>query len=85
MNSKQLKAAREACALSQYELAEIAGVSRSTIAFAERGLELSETTLGKVTAALSAALVSQTKAVAKAKRSVSKAAANTAVEVPTVA
>ena len=85
MTSKELKAAREACGLSQYELAEMAGVSRSSVAFSERGLELGNETERKIATALATALDSQTKAVARAKRSVSKAVAPTAVEAPTAA
>ena len=58
MTSKNIQDARNAAGLSQVELAEAAGVSRSLVGFAERGLQVSEASQWKIERALKRALAS---------------------------
>jgi ribosome-binding protein aMBF1 (putative translation factor) len=56
MTSKSIVNAREAAGLSQGELAKAAGVSRSLVAFIERGLLVTPATGAKIERALRVAL-----------------------------
>lgn len=67
MTHTELKETREAAGLSQAELAQAAGVSRSLVAFAERGLALGEDSTAKIERALKRALREAEKKTAAAK------------------
>jgi transcriptional regulator with XRE-family HTH domain len=61
MTSQELRNAREAANMTQPKLADAAGVSRSLIAFAERGLELGDESAAKIEKALKRALTAAAK------------------------
>ncbi len=72
MTSKSIQNARIAAGLSQTELAETAGVSRSLVAFAERGLMTGADSTAKIERALNAALKRAEKQAARAREKLSR-------------
>ena len=79
MTNKEL---REAANLSQGKLAQRAGVSRSMVAFRERGMQVSPQMEAKIGIALASALDEHSRAVRRARRKVGKAVAMRIVTFP---
>jgi transcriptional regulator with XRE-family HTH domain len=82
MKQSEVRSIREAANLSQYEVAALAGVSRSLYNFYERGMQIGSASETKIMNALREAVESQAKTVAKARRLMKRA---TAVENSTAA
>jgi transcriptional regulator with XRE-family HTH domain len=76
MNSKTIHQARIAAGLSQAALAESAGVSRSLVAFSERGLKIGEASQQKIERALKRALASTARKADRARQSITRGKIN---------